>query len=547
MTYRSPLDSATVIVGKDPLSVRLVADVARRRRKIEVDAHALGRVSQAHNALIAAAEAGLPVYGVTHGVGQNVDRRLLTGENVFRWDSVRAESMDANRRLLNTHSAGIGAPLSADEVRASLLIRAHGLLQGRTGCRPEIVRYLTGLLENDTLPEVRGIGSVGQADVGLSGAMGFGECVQPYRTFPPTTQDGLHLEGRDALSLVSTNAVSVGQACLILHDYRKLLKGAEAAFLASLNGLDGHAEPLCSAALQYQSPQLSQRRRTYYSSALRGSRITRAEAGRKIQDPLSFRCSPLVFEAAERALQRCEHSANEFLNSTEDNPMVIVNDTSPLASELADGDSDRNGSAAQVLPTANFCPLLLAMELNSLASLLGHVGFLSVQRTLRLSEPQHTGLTRFLGVDQAAFGFCALQKIPVALAAELRKESHPSFLDLASMADGMEDFSTHLPLLVKSLKSQWSILLQLASVELLHACQAMSLRLAKDPSLSFGVLGDSVLRRVRDVIPMYKDDRQITPDVDAIGGIVLELSGLQKHSRREDDQLAVPTYSRKSV
>ena len=97
MKNEPTLDLAAVVLGKDPLSVRLVGEIARRRRRIVVDGQALDCVSRARDALISVVESGDPVYGVTHGVGQNVDRKLLPARQKYRWEEVRNESIAATR------------------------------------------------------------------------------------------------------------------------------------------------------------------------------------------------------------------------------------------------------------------------------------------------------------------------------------------------------------------------------------------------------------------------------------------------------------------
>ncbi len=520
MTQKSSLT-----IGRDRLTIEDVESVVRHQQDVELDDGALNRVAKSYETLIAIVEEGFPVYGVTHGVGQNVDRRLVPDQNNLKWSGIQGDSQAANKSLLFTHSASIGDRLIEEEVRAAILIRLNGLMHGRTGCRPQLCEDLKNLLVSEDLPAIHEGGSVGQADIVQGGAIGLA-----------IFSHGIDiLEGRDALALAATNAITLGRICLCLQDIRALMQAAEVVFLCSLNAIDGNTEPFDPQVVQYQSPRLREDRIVFYENALAGSYLTTPNTTRNLQDPLSFRCSPSIFELCELAFSRSKHAVEDFLESVEDNPLVLNKEESINYSQSKVGVLEYGtDELGRVVPNANFCPSLVMMELQTLSSMLAQVGVLSAQRTIRLCEPKHTGLRRFLSSEEAFFGFCALQKVPVALSAELRSVSSPSLIDQSAMAGGIEDYSTHLPLLFKSLKHQARIIHQLLAVELLHASQAMSLRRCEDEEVSFGSLADKVLLSVRDVVPLYRDDRELSADIQKMEELVTELSEFYSGNRTDE-------------
>ena len=91
-----------------------------------------------------------PVYGVNTGFGRLADIRIAR-------DGQRA----LQRNLVRSHAAGAGAALSAEEVRAILLLRANALARGQSGCRPVVIERLLELLNHGIHPVVPEIGSVG--------------------------------------------------------------------------------------------------------------------------------------------------------------------------------------------------------------------------------------------------------------------------------------------------------------------------------------------------------------------------------------------------
>ena len=486
-----------VALGKSELNYADVVALARGNATFVADLSSIQQVNHSWQTLLRTVEQGVPIYGVTRGVGENLDRQVLSTEGGIAWNDAITDSARVNRQLLNTHAAGVGEQVPDDILRAAMIIRTHGLLQGRTGCSPALVGHLIHSLNGDCSMSVRSGGSIGQADIALCGELGL--AISPIEA-KDSARDAF--VGRDALSLISTNCITMAWLCFEMHQLKQLLHSGEPTYLASLNGLNGNLQPLFGAGVQFQAGGPSEARQTRYRDALDGSYLAQPDERRRLQDPLSFRCGPVLFETLDGVFERCEIAINTFLNANEDNPMVSM-----------DG-------SEYVVPTANFCPMQVTAELGALLMLVGHLAVTSAQRTLRLSEPELTGLERFLAADEKSFGFCALQKIPVSLIAGLQADISSGVLDMSSMDGGMEDYSTHLPLLVKSLRRRRTAVEQLMVVELLHACQALALRRRTQPRISFGKQVDELFRKIQTTWGLYEDDRPLTIDLQMMGELI---------------------------
>ncbi|MFH4263723.1 aromatic amino acid lyase, partial [Acinetobacter baumannii] len=73
-----------------------------------------------------------------------------------------AEELDALQlNLIRSHACGVGEPLSPEETRAVLLLRANVLARGLSGARPIVAETLVHMLNADVLPVVPERGSVG--------------------------------------------------------------------------------------------------------------------------------------------------------------------------------------------------------------------------------------------------------------------------------------------------------------------------------------------------------------------------------------------------
>ena len=76
------------------------------------------------------------VYGVNTGFGKLADIHIQAED---------LETLQLN--LVRSHASGLGPPLSVEETRAMMLLRANVLALGFSGCRVEVVETLLAMLE----------------------------------------------------------------------------------------------------------------------------------------------------------------------------------------------------------------------------------------------------------------------------------------------------------------------------------------------------------------------------------------------------------------
>src|SRR5258707_1354613 len=91
-----------------------------------------------------------PAYGINTGFGSFADVKIAPG------------ALDALQlNLLRSHAAGVGEPLPARTVRATMALRANVLAKGFSGIRVETLEALLALLNARVHPHVPSRGSVG--------------------------------------------------------------------------------------------------------------------------------------------------------------------------------------------------------------------------------------------------------------------------------------------------------------------------------------------------------------------------------------------------
>jgi len=73
-----PIDGhPPLVLSGEPLTLQEIVEVAQQGRPVEIAARARARVGVAFEAVLAAARAHQPVYGLTTGVGWNKDKDVL--------------------------------------------------------------------------------------------------------------------------------------------------------------------------------------------------------------------------------------------------------------------------------------------------------------------------------------------------------------------------------------------------------------------------------------------------------------------------------------
>jgi histidine ammonia-lyase len=129
----------TVTVGPDGVSPADVVAVARDGATVELSEPALKAMLASRSIVDEIERDARAVYGVSTGFG------ALAG--TFIAPERRAELQHA---LIRSHSAGMGAPMPREVVRAMMLLRVRSLAMGRSGVRPAVAQALVGLLNGTT-------------------------------------------------------------------------------------------------------------------------------------------------------------------------------------------------------------------------------------------------------------------------------------------------------------------------------------------------------------------------------------------------------------
>ena len=501
--------------------------IAHEGKSVVIAEDALTKVEKANELLMVAAGKGVPVYGLTVGVGLNKDKSLFDAHGQLTPDVLKA-SHEFNVNALRAHAAGVGPYMPDDLVRMVMVIRLNTLLLGTTGAQPHVAELYQQLLNHNITPLIPSRGSVGEADITLASHIGdvmMGEWRVRVNGKEMMASDALKQAGiktldpvgKDALSILSTNAVSTAYSAKALLDSRQIINITPAVFGLSLEGLNGNVAPFLEQSLSVRPFPMMQEPATHLRDALNGSYLWEKQEGRALQDPLSFRTTVFVLNEARKEWQQAHEMLKIQMNSSDDNPAVILDADTALTehSQVAQYFVKSDAVSGAIFPTSNFEPLPLALAVQNLSLAMGHLAHNSVQRTLHLSDDHFTGLSRFLSAEgNNGHAFGAIQKPQVALLSDIRELVNPVSLDGQPMAGTIEDTYTNNLRASKRLSQIADNMTYIYGLELLHATQAVDLRREKMPTLTLGETTAQLYQAFRAKVPFVSQDRIYSDNIE---------------------------------
>ena len=443
-----------------------------------------------------------PMYGINTGFGALAETIIPRGD---------LDTLQLN--LLRSHAAGVGDPLPARAVRATMALRANVLAKGFSGIRRQTVEHLLALLNARVHPIVPSRGSVGAsgdlaplAHLSLvligEGTATVGDNPEPLAGGAALAAAGLSpiaLEAKEGLALINGTQPSTAIGALALMDALRLARAADIAVALSIDALRGSVHPFEARIHQARPFEGQQRSAANVLRLLEGSAINKShEKCGRVQDAYSLRCAAQVHGAAREALGFVERVLTIEANAATDNPMVFAEDD-------------------EIVSGGNFhgAPVAIAADLLAIAA--AQLATISERRADRLVNPALSELPAFLTPKSGLqSGYMMAQVTAAALASEIKTLSHPASADTIPTSANRED---HVSMSMgAALKAERAVALatRVVAIEILLACQALDLLapLVTSPALQ------RVHAHVRSMVPELGDDRPPSPDIERIAAMI---------------------------
>ncbi len=415
------------LTGND-LTLEDLRHVVYDRREVSLAPDAREKVNAARAVVDKLVKENRLAYAITTGVGKLSDVRIDA-----------AQTLQLQINLIRSHCVGVGEPLSQEETRAMILLRANSLAKGFSGVRADVIDLLCELLNRGVHPVVPSQGSVGAsgdlsplAHLALT-LIGEGEAVFEGKRIPSADAllragiKPLTLEAKEAISLINGTQAMLAVGTLSLLTAETLAESADVLSAMSLDALHG-TDVAFDERIHAARPHLGQTKVAARMRVLiQGSQIREShkDCGR-VQDAYSLRCIPQVHGAVRDTLDFCRRTFEIEMNSAVDNPLVFVN--GPMEGDIISG--------------GNFHGEPLAFALDYLATALSALAGISERRIERLVNPMlNEGLPPFLAADPGMHsGFMMPQVTAAALASENKVLAHPASVDSITTSGNKEDY-----------------------------------------------------------------------------------------------------------
>jgi histidine ammonia-lyase len=488
-----------LLTGRD-LTLSAFHEVVWDDRSVRLSSEAKARMTASYRVIQRLAAGPDPVYGVTTGFGKLADQRISH-------DDIRELQLN----LVRSHAAGVDAPLTREETRAIMLLRANVLAYGHSGVRPLIVEALLTLLNRDILPVIPCRGSVGasgdlaplahlalvligEGEATTNGRRQSGRAALARAGLRPLT-----LEAKEGLSLLNGTQAMLALGLLAVRRCEYLVDAADVAGALSLEALEGTPvafDPRIHRLRPHRGQSLvaANLRRLVSGSQIRRSHLHCP----RVQDAYSLRCMPQVHGAIRDALDHVRSTLDIEINSVTDNPIVFA---------------DRQ----EVVSGGNFHGQPLGLVLDYLAIAMTELASISERRIERLINPEYGELPPFLSPHPGLHsGFMLAQVTAAALASENKVFSHPASVDSIPTSGNQED---HVSMGMGSALKLKQILAnteRILAIELLCGAQGVEFHRPLQP----GSGSRETMKLIRERVPPLTTDRVLAPDIERVRELV---------------------------
>jgi histidine ammonia-lyase len=487
-----------IIIGKTIIQPEDVADVAFRKKKVEISSESWKKIQKAHDYLKSVIRSGKTIYGVNTGFGVLSNVRIQDSE---------IEELQYN--LLRSHAVGTGALLPSSTVRAMMFLRLLSLCQGYSGVSKSTVQILLDCLNKGVHPLIPEQGSVGASGdlaplshlalvlIGEGKAEYQGKIYSGKLALKKAGLNPIRLGPKEGLALINGTQfmTAIGVLNLLEAEYlveaadligamtTEAIKGTHTAFAPEIHSVRAHPGQIESArnirSILTPNGKLSSIAKSHENCG-------------KVQDPYSIRCMPQVHGATRDCLAFIRLSLTREINSVTDNPLVLP---------------DQN----KILSGGNFHGQIIAICMDLLAIVTAEIASISEQRLEKLVNPAISELPAFLTPNGGLnSGFMIVQVAAASIVSENKTLCHPASVDTIPTSADKEDHVSMGAWAARKAEIVIDNTRRVLAMELLAAAQGIDfLR----PLTSSPII-EKNHKKLRKKISFMKKDRFMKSDID---------------------------------
>ncbi|MEC7264987.1 MAG: histidine ammonia-lyase [Bacteroidota bacterium] len=479
--------------GEDHLTAGLALGLADGTVKGILSDTCLKKVNASHQRVQRIVEKGDTVYGINTGFGP------LCNTKISKEDTKILQS-----NILQSHSVGVGTPISTQLAKIMLILKIHALAKGFSGIAESTLQRMLWHLEHDAIPVVPSQGSVGASGdlaplshlflplIGLGKLEHEGKTITTQELFQKTGLQPLELGPKEGLALINGTQFIAAHGVLVLHKLQHCLKHADIIGTMMIEGLQGSLKPFYEELHQLRPFKGNQHVAGRIRTLLQGSEILEDHIDcERVQDPYSLRCIPQVHGASRNTWLHLKELLEIELNSVTDNP-VIIDD------ELTISGGNFHGQ-----------PLAMALDYAALAA--SEIGNISDRRIYLALEGNSPGVPKLLMKDTGInSGYMILQYTTAALASENKSLCFPASADSIPTSLGQEDHVSMGSISGRKALQIIENVEKILAIELLTAAQAFEYR----KPLKSGIVLDEIHTFLRTKVAFAENDRVFADDIE---------------------------------
>jgi histidine ammonia-lyase len=480
-------------ISSDLLNFEDIDQIFRQNKKLELSKEATERIIACRDYLDQKMESQTePIYGINTGFGALYNH------------TISKEDLSAlQKNLVMSHACGMGDEVPQEIVKLMLLLKVQSLSYGHSGVQLETVQRLIDFYNNDIIPVVYQLGSLGASGdlaplahlslplLGLGEVYHKGEKMDSADMLKKYGWEPIGLKSKAGLALLNgTQFMSAYGVYSCLRVF-KLSRLADVIGAISLDAFDGRIEPF-HPLIQKVRPHKGQiKTAERVSNILKGSELIN-QYKQHVQDPYSFRCIPQVHGASKDSINYVAYVFRKEINSVTDNPTIFPEED-------------------LIISAGNFHGQPLALALDNLAIAMSELGNISERRTYQLLSGSRN-LPPFLVANPGLnSGFMIPQYTAASIVNQNKGLCTPSSIDSIESSKGQED---HVSMGANSATKAFKVLENLErilAIELFNAAQALEFRSPKKTSpflLSF-------LEGYRKKVAFIQNDKIMYKDMNA--------------------------------
>ena len=432
-----------------------------------------------------------PIYGVTTGFGSLCN--ISVGAD---------ELSQLQKNLVMSHACGTGDEVDREIVKIIIFLKIQSLQYGVSGVQVATVQRLVDMFNNDVLPVIYQLGSLGAsgdlaplAHMSLP-LLGLGEVWFDGKKRPAAEVnrhfgwEPITLKSKEGLALLNGTQFMAAHAVWALIKADEISRAADTIGAVSLDAFDGRIEPFTHEvhAVRPHKGQIETAARM--RELLAGSEIIKQHKAH-VQDPYSFRCIPQVHGASKDAIAYVRSVIETEINSATDNPTVIP-------------------EKDMVISAGNFHGQPLAITMDFLSIALAELGSISGQRINQLISGKR-GLPSFLVAKPGLnSGFMIPQYAAASIVSQSKQLCMPASVDSIESSQGQED---HVSMGANAATKLCRVALnteRILGIELFNAAQALEFR---RPMKSSPVI-EKLVAEYRKAVPFVDVDQVMYPHIE---------------------------------